>query len=308
MKASFAIQQTQPIKSVKQMKKQPTHRHVKKRTTTSHSCPCWLLPALGVLLVFIVTGVLLYFLQQNAPPDTSEPAHVSAAFSTPTPEPTPEPASEEPSEEPDATPEPTPEPAAIPIDFSYYRTSNSDVFGWIEVDGTDISYPVLYDATNNNYYLDHTWLGEYTLDGSIFVQNYNTKGFTDFNTVLYGHNMNSGAMFAQLHRFKDESFFEENRHIIIYTPDSKLTYEIFAAYRTDDLHILANFDMSTADSRTAYIDRIYTHTTNAVFDGDITVTESDNIITLSTCIGISSNRYLVQGILILEEPGVYTPE
>lgn len=261
------------------------------------------LSALAVILLIL----LVFLWQRNTVPEmAATPVHVSESFSADLPPtPTPELVSDEPSDEPEPTPEPTPAPVDIPIDFQYYRSRNSDMIAWIFVDGTDIDYPVLYDSSTDFYYLDHTMWGEYSAAGSIFIEeDYNYSDFQDFNTVLYGHNMASGAMFAQLHRFKDESFFEENRYITIYTPDSKLTYEIFAAYRTDNLHLLANFDIGSADDRSDYIDHIYSHS-SSVFDSDITVTESDKIITLSTCVGISTQRFLVQGVLISDEPGVY---
>ena len=225
--------------------------------------------------------------QPPAPVELPEETQAPAA---PTPEPTPE-----------QTPEPTPEPVSIPIDFPYYCEQNDDIVGWVEVEGTDIDYLVLYDT--DNYYLNHTYQYQYSGAGSIFMQDYNHSDFSDFNTVLYGHNMASGAMFAQLHRFEKSDFFDAHDTITIYTPDRRLTYRIFAAYKTDNLNIMTHFDYSTEEGREEYIDRIYTHTYSH-FDEDVPVTASDRIITLSTCIGNSNYRYVVQGVLVEERAGI----
>ena len=197
-----------------------------------------------------------------------------------------------------------PDPVEIPIDFDFLREENQDIIGWIQVDGTTIDYPILYDTTYNVYYLNHNYKGTTTGGGSIFVLGENASDFTDFNTVVYGHNMLDGSMFAQLHQFRKKDFFDSHGQIILYTPDRKLTYQVFAAYRRDNLNIIANNDFSTAELRTEYISEIYTHTTVANFDPEYQVTDSDRILTLSTCIGNPAYRYVVQGVLISDEPGI----
>lgn len=193
----------------------------------------------------------------------------------------------------------------IPINFDYLCGLNEDIIGWITVDGTDIDYPILYDDTVGRYYLNHNYLGTYTLYGSIFMLGENAADFSDFNTVVYGHNMLDGKMFAQLHNFESQSFFDEHKDIVVYTPERKLTYRIFAAYRTDNLNIIVNNDFSTSELRESYIDKIYTHEVKSIFDDDTTVTAEDRIITLSTCIANAAYRYLVQGVLISDEEGTF---
>lgn len=196
----------------------------------------------------------------------------------------------------------------IPINFAYLQAENTDIIGWIAVDGTTIDYPVMYDTTYNLYYLNHNYAGTSSGYGSIFILGENSSDFSDFNTVVYGHNMLDGHMFAQLHKFRDRSFFDSHGEIIVYTPDYKLTYQVFAAYRNDNLDIIANNDFSTEALKSQYIDSIYAHTDLALFKPEYQVTASDRIITLSTCIGNPSFRFIVQGVLVSEESGQYTGE
>jgi sortase B len=113
-------------------------------------------------------------------------------------------------------------------------------------------------------------------------------------------------MFAQLHEFRKKEFFDSHGTITIYMPDRKLTYQVFAAYRTDSLNIIDNNDFSTEEFRAEYIDSIYAHDAVANFKPEYQVTPSDRIITLSTCINNAAFRYVVQGVLVSDEYGVYT--
>ena len=250
-----------------------------------------------IILVFVVLGV--YFRSRQLAREDYEALQESIHLEVlPTVEPLP---TAEPVEEAEPSPEPTPEPVEIPVDLPYLQSLNSDVDAWICVEGTDIDYPVLYDKTDDPYYLDHTRTGKYSSAGSIFVQDINSRKFADFNTVVYGHNMKDGSMFAQLHRFEDEDFFDEHDTIVVYTNDSVLTYRIFAAYVRDNEHLMKYYSYDTEEDREDYIDDIYDHDG---FYRDMEITPDDRIITLSTCTGWTYTRLVVQGVLISEEPGV----
>ena len=262
----------------------------------------------GVVAILALIAIAILFLQihkaqreheelldivYTQPAATTEPAvEATAAPETDQSETTPVP-----------TPEATPEPVVIPIDFNYLQTRNSDVDGWIVVDGTDIDYPVLYDTSDDLYYMDHTQTGAYAESGSIFFQDYNHRDFVDFNTVIYGHSMSDRVMFTHLHRYEDREFFDAQHDITIYTENARLTYRVFAAYERDDAHILASYDLSTEEGRQAYLDEIYTY--DGFFRDDITVTPDDRIITLSTCTGYLYTRFIVQAVLIADEAGTF---
>ena len=193
----------------------------------------------------------------------------------------------------------------IPVKFEELQTVNPDVYAWITVPGTDIDYPILQHASDNSYYLMHNIDGSYGYPGCIYTENLNSKDFTDNNTVIYGHNMKNGSMFAQLHKFEDPDFFNENREVLIYLPDEVLHYTIFAAHIYDDRHLLYSFDFTDPEVYQKYLDSIFsTRDMSANIDKDITVTTDDQIITLVTCIGSQpNNRLLVQAVLTDREAG-----
>jgi len=117
------------------------------------------------------------------------------------------------------------------IDFNALWEINKDIYAYIEVPGTDISYPILQSKNDNSYYLNYTIEGIKGLPGSIYTENYNSKEFGDRNTVIYGHNMKNGTMFAQLYNYSDTKFFNENQYIYIYLPD-KVLKNIWQRYIT----------------------------------------------------------------------------
>lgn len=186
-----------------------------------------------------------------------------------------------------------------PVDFAGMWQINEDVYAWITVPGTVIDYPILQHATDNTYYLNYNIDGSYGYPGCIYTENLNSKDFTDNNTVIYGHNMKNGTMFAGLHKFEDASFFEENTKVYIYTPEKELSYTIFAAYIYDDRHLMYSFDFSDSQVYATYLEDIQNmRSMNALIREDITVTAEDKIVTLVTCIGNQpSKRLLVQAVL-----------
>ena len=187
----------------------------------------------------------------------------------------------------------------IPIDFDKLQEIAPDAYAWITVPGTQIDYPVVQHPTDNTFYLNHNPKGEYEFAGAIFTEDYNAKDFQDPNTVIYGHNMNNGSMFEELHKFEDKVFFDEHPEFVIYTPDEVLHYEIFAAYTYDNRHLLKEFDFADSEVFRLYLQGILgTKSMGANIREDAEVHADDRIVTLSTCNGINEQRYLVQGVLL----------
>ena len=195
------------------------------------------------------------------------------------------------------------EAPAGPIDFEALWEVNKDVYAWISVAGTIIDYPVLQHPTDDSKYLNYNIDGSYGLPGCIYTEKMNAKDFSDPNTVIYGHNMRNGTMFAKLHEFRKSDFFEKNRDITIYLPDGEIHYKIFAAYVYDDRHLMYSFDFKNPDVYASYLKMIFDiRDMNANVDKDMVVTKEDKIITLVTCISNQGDkRLLVQAVRIENE-------
>ena len=113
------------------------------------------------------------------------------------------------------------------IDWNNLKSINEDIIGWIEIECTDINYPILKD-NDNLYYLKHNYLKKYNSNGSIFTLNINP--FEDCETLLYGHNMKNGTMFSILGKYLDKDFLLSHQKIKIYTPNKNYEGVIFSAY------------------------------------------------------------------------------
>ena len=186
-----------------------------------------------------------------------------------------------------------------PVDFEGMREVNQDVYAWITIPGTVIDYPILQHETDNAYYLNHNIDGSYGYPGCIYTENLNSKDFKDNNTIIYGHNMKNGTMFADLHKYVDTAFLEEHDEILIYTPQKELKYKIFAAYVYDDRHLLYSFDFADSEVYEAYLESIFSiKSVDANIRSDLEITGKDKIITLETCISSQpEKRLLVQAVL-----------
>lgn len=192
------------------------------------------------------------------------------------------------------------------VDFKELLEINPDIYAWIYIPNTNVDYPVAQSGsdTDDSFYLTHNVYKNYQFSGTIYTEKKNSRDFTDPVTVLYGHNMLNGSMFASLHNFNDPTFFENNNTIFIFTKDKIFTYYIYSAYQYDDRHLLNSFDMSDQTSFREFLDTTLLERPYYcnVREG-VELSTDDRIITLSTCMNGGGNvRYLVQGVLVNEQP------
>lgn len=192
-----------------------------------------------------------------------------------------------------------------PVDFSSLKKINSDIYAWIDLPGTDISYPVLQSESDDSFYLDHDSDGNYNANGAVFSERqYNTKTFDDPVTVLYGHDMMSGKMFGQLQSdYSDAGFFEENNEIIIYTPERGLHYRIFAATPYYRIHLLHYYPFEKSYVFNQFFDELYNYRTlSSFYSAEYKPYSGDKVVVLSTCMNTGdSKRFLVMGVLKFTE-------
>ncbi|MDE7222891.1 MAG: class B sortase [Acetatifactor sp.] len=217
----------------------------------------------------------------------------------------------EPAAEPDATPAPTEEPSPLlgydipnkAVDIEALQESeNGDIYAWIIVPGTVIDYPVLQHPEQLDYYLDHNVDNSKGYPGCIYSQNLNSKEWDDPNTVLYGHNMKNGSMFAGLHYYEDPEFLEENQYIYIFTQNYVRVYHIFGAYEYDNRHLLLAMDTTDPAAFAKYL--VDVRNLKGIRDNfleEVPVSIEDNVLTLETCIANKPDRrYIVQAVLEAE--------
>ena len=201
---------------------------------------------------------------------------------------------------PSVSEEDLPEEKVFKVDFEKLKEINSDVLAWIRFDNPkQISYPVVAGIDNSKY-LNRTFEGNYNAAGTLFVDKNNSKDFSDRNTFIYGHNMKNGSMFAKLREYKSKSFWEKNPYFYIYTPDGMVSkYEIFAA-----CIVLDTSETYTKwyNNDNEYLEYIHYLKSIALYQTNVEVEASDNIVSLSTCTNVTDEeRLVVHAVKISEE-------
>ena len=182
----------------------------------------------------------------------------------------------------------------IEVDFDKLKSFNEDVVGWIYVDALpDISYPIV-KGKDNQTYLHQTYEKNYNFAGTIFVDYENSGDFSDCNTLVYGHNMKNGSMFGHLKKFReDDKLYKQDKYFWILTPERNYRYEIITAYTTGVNSDTYTLFKGPGEEFEKYLETIKGYSEIQTDDTDLTI--KDRIVTLSTCTGNESTRFVVQG-------------
>ena len=177
----------------------------------------------------------------------------------------------------------------VSVDFASLRARYPDVVGYIYSPGTRIQYPIAYTSSTNDYYLNRDLDGNLNVNGSIFIEHLNSPNFSHQNTIIYGHHMKSGLMFADLCKYKDASYYSSHPYMYIYTPTQNYRLDVFAGF------VCAHDDEVFALSLTQ--DQLANMAAKSTFTSNIGI-PSGNVVSLVTCSYEFSNaRYVVVGAL-----------
>lgn len=208
--------------------------------------------------------------------------------------------------EPPLTPETTPETTEVPtepaqtvwvpapieetdpnleqlqqIDLDALREVNPDVLGWILIPDSKINYPLL-QGEDNDYYLNHTWQHESNYMGSIFLECQNQPDFSDYNTIVYGHNLKNGTMFTSVRNYRNQAYYEDHPNVYLVTGQGIFLYEIFSAHLAPVDSLTYGMDMQQEKTRQDFLDYVMQE---SVIETPVVPSTTDQILTLSTCSG-----------------------
>ena len=209
-------------------------------------------------------------------------------------------APDEPPETTGETTVPTQPPRFPAIDFPGLREKNGDVVAWLQVPALEIiNYPVA-QGEDNAYYVSHSWDGEESENGAIFLDFQNQGDFSQLHNILYGHCMKDGSMFQSLGKWEGpEFFYSSDRTILLYLPDETRVYEIFAVERVNALDSRVYRTDYTADEVWEAALRETLH--KSQHGTDLELTAQSEVLTLSTCIG-EMNRLVVHAVCVEHVP------
>lgn len=170
---------------------------------------------------------------------------------------------------------------------------NSECFGWINISGTNINYPVMHTPSNPQKYLNKNFYGEYSFSGTPFMDSRCSADST--NLVIYGHHMNNGTMFADICNYTDYSYFTEHPIVVLETKDGAFAYSVFSVMKVksdDDW-----YRFTTVGTEKSYNSRIEYAKEKSIYDTGITPVYGQQILTLSTCYGYNQDdRILVLAV------------
>lgn len=165
-----------------------------------------------------------------------------------------------------------------------YR-QNEDLAGWLSVDGTDISYPVMHTPECPDYYLDHGFSKQDSRYGVPYAAGQCSVSGESDNIIIYGHNIRGGRMFGRLLDYEEESFYKTHRTIRFDTLTEQNIYEVAAVFKTTvyDGGGFAYYRFVSASGKEdfdAYMDECRTL---ALYDTGVAAEYGDRLLTLSTC-------------------------
>lgn len=158
------------------------------------------------------------------------------------------------------------------------KSINSDYKMWIQIENTNINYPVV-QGSDNDYYLKHNFRKESNISGTVFVESANDID-NDKNIILYGHNMRNGTMFNNITNYKEESFFNEDNKISIIMNNTLYEYEVFSVYVKNVSEVNLAIGFANEDE---FINYAYNEADESLYKKDVDFSAEDNLITLVTC-------------------------
>ena len=172
---------------------------------------------------------------------------------------------------------------------------NKDTVGYIEIDGTAIQYPIVR-GNDNTYYENHTFMKKKNASGAIFMDSKNAADLSDFNLVIYGHNMKDGSMFHELLRYRKTAFIGKHRNIVLTGLYEKKTFYVFSAYTCSQDTDIRGFQQMTKEEKQIFLSVVAKR--SGISAGSANLTADSQIITLVTCRENSDKDYfVVHGIL-----------
>lgn len=169
----------------------------------------------------------------------------------------------------------------IQVDFDELIKKNNDTVAWIQVNNTNINYPIV-QASDNDYYLNRSYDKKYNEAGWVFMDYRNDSNLNDKNTIIYAHSRLDKTMFGSLSKvLKNDWYKNKDNHIIkMSTPYENSLWQIFSVYKieAESYYITTEFD-----SDDEYLKFLNTIKKRSKYGFDVSLSKDDSIITLSTC-------------------------
>ena len=167
------------------------------------------------------------------------------------------------------------------------KKQNSDIVGWLEIEGTNINYPVV-QGQDNDFYMTHDYKKETSTSGSLFLDKDYDWSVPSSNLLIYGHNINNGLMFQELLKYEDEEFYKQHPSIRFTTETDDSEYEIISVFKSrvyykSEKNVFRYYYFINAENEEEYNNFVNSAKEASLYDTGKTAKYGDQLITLSTC-------------------------
>lgn len=185
----------------------------------------------------------------------------------------------------------------IDVNFDNLKKINSDVVGWIKVNGTNINYPFV-QSKDNKYYLTHSFNKSYNNAGWVFLD-YRNNNINNRNTIIYAHGRTDKTMFGTLRKVLNNGWINNtNNYVIkISTEKENSLWQIFSIYHIPTTNDYLQTEFKDEREYQSFLN-ILKNRSNHNFNTSIT--SNDTILTLSTCYN-DSEKMVVHAKLIKKQ-------
>lgn len=178
-----------------------------------------------------------------------------------------------------------PEVAEAQAAYEKYKAlyeQNNDFVGWISIEDTNISYPVMQSTDEPDFYLKHGFDKAYSNYGVPYLDEACATGLSN-NLVIYGHNMKNGTMFHDLLKYSATGYWEEHPIIHFDTLSQLNEYQVVLAFRFDTNNETFRYNEYTDMNEDEFIEFMEECRSRQLYDTGVSVEYGDELLTLSTC-------------------------
>ena len=178
-----------------------------------------------------------------------------------------------------------PELAEAQVAYEKYKAlyeQNNDFVGWISIESTNISYPVMQSVDNPDFYLKHGFDKAYSNFGVPYLDEACATGLSN-NLVIYGHNMKNGSMFHDLLKYSAIGYWEEHPIIHFDTLSQLNEYQVVLVFRFDTNHEDFRYNEFTDMNEEEFIEFMEECRKRQLYDTGVAVEYGHELLTLSTC-------------------------
>jgi len=168
------------------------------------------------------------------------------------------------------------------------QKENSDIIGWLEIPGTNISYPVL-QGKDNEFYVNHNYKKEYSKNGSLFLDKDYDWTLPSTNLLIRGHNnRGTNEMFVGLMNYKNQEYYKTHKTIRFTTNQEDAEYEIISVflsrvYYKSEINVFRYYKFVNASNEQEFNEYVQNSKKASLYNIETTAVYGDQLMTLSTC-------------------------